>query len=84
MGASANTAPAKAMRIKSYRTGDRLSEFVVGEFFIIAQMLPLLLSTRQRQNDLRNQIHRELVYRPFAVPVDAHGYEKRSPLRVNG
>jgi hypothetical protein len=30
-------------------------------------ILPFLESTRQRQNDLRNQTHRELMYRPLQV-----------------
>jgi hypothetical protein len=33
-------------------------------FAFIRESLPLLLSTRQRQNDLRDQTHRELVNRP--------------------
>jgi hypothetical protein len=37
-----------------------------------AGILPVFLSTQQRQNDLQNQIHRKLVYRPFQ-------FHKRSP-----
>jgi len=36
------------------------------------EILPFLLSTRQRENNLRDQIHRELVYRPLQ-------FHKRSP-----
>jgi len=37
--------------------------------------MPLLLSTPQRQNDLRDQIHREFVNRPFQ-------FNKRSQLFI--
>jgi hypothetical protein len=36
------------------------------------EILPFLLSTRQRENNLRDHIHRELVYRPLQ-------FHKRSP-----
>jgi hypothetical protein len=37
--------------------------------------MPLLLSTTQRQSDLRDQIHCEFVNRPFQ-------FQKRSPLFI--
>ena len=44
-------------------------------FWVHTRILPLLLSTLQRQSDLPDQIHREFVNRPFQ-------FNKRSQLFI--
>jgi hypothetical protein len=55
----------------------------------MSAFVPLLLSTRQRQSDLRDQIHREFVNRPFQfykrsqLFVSAHHETLSVTMRVN-